>query len=155
MSTLKERFDEQVPIGGNEAFNNLRNEILSFIESELALRDEMWRKKTEGLKCAVPKNPFPRNLNDLETLTVKRIDDCLKYAGRLNYNRALTDLLSTDLSKESAPTKWTLTAPQNYRYMHSRGFIEAICEHGIGHHKGVHGCDGCCKEYCEITLKVI
>ena len=21
---------------------------------------------------------------------------------------------------------------------------EAICPHGIGHHKGVHGCDGCC-----------
>lgn len=33
---------------------------------------------------------------------------------------------------------------QNYRDMHARGFTEAICEHGIGHHKGVHGCDGCC-----------
>lgn len=23
---------------------------------------------------------------------------------------------------------------------------EAICPHGIGHHKGIHGCDGCCKD---------
>ena len=23
--------------------------------------------------------------------------------------------------------------------------VEAICAHGTGHHKGVHGCDGCCK----------
>ena len=29
--------------------------------------------------------------------------------------------------------------------MHSDGFKEAICQHGIGHHKGIHGCDGCCK----------
>lgn len=26
------------------------------------------------------------------------------------------------------------------------GLIEAICPHGIGHHKGVHGCDGCCAD---------
>lgn len=23
---------------------------------------------------------------------------------------------------------------------------EAICPHGIGHHKGIHGCDGCCQK---------
>lgn len=22
--------------------------------------------------------------------------------------------------------------------------IEWVCDHGIGHHQGVHGCDGCC-----------
>ena len=26
------------------------------------------------------------------------------------------------------------------------GLIEAICPHGVGHHKGIHGCDGCCKD---------
>ena len=26
----------------------------------------------------------------------------------------------------------------------SNGLIEAICDHGVGHHNGVHGCDGCC-----------
>lgn len=41
-------------------------------------------------------------------------------------------------------TKWKLTKPQNGRDMHDWGFIEAICSHGIGHHKGVHGCDRCC-----------
>lgn len=30
------------------------------------------------------------------------------------------------------------------RDMHSGTFYEAICPHGVGHHKGVHGCDGCC-----------
>ena len=34
---------------------------------------------------------------------------------------------------------------QKYRDMHPGLFIEAICPHGVGHHKGVHGCDGCCK----------
>lgn len=39
--------------------------------------------------------------------------------------------------------KWKLTEP-HWRDLHEPGFVEAICEHGIGHHKGVHGCDGCC-----------
>lgn len=34
---------------------------------------------------------------------------------------------------------------QHGRDMHPGVFVEAICPHGIGHHKGVHGCDGCCK----------
>lgn len=32
----------------------------------------------------------------------------------------------------------------NGRDMHGRGFTEWMCSHGIGHHKGIHGCDGCC-----------
>lgn len=31
------------------------------------------------------------------------------------------------------------------RDMHRYVFNEAICPHGVGHHKGVHGCDGCCE----------
>jgi hypothetical protein len=31
---------------------------------------------------------------------------------------------------------------QNHRDMHDAGFTELICPHGIGHHKGIHGCDG-------------
>lgn len=30
------------------------------------------------------------------------------------------------------------------RDLHPGIFIEAICDDGVGHHKGVHGCDGCC-----------
>jgi hypothetical protein len=39
---------------------------------------------------------------------------------------------------------WTL----HKRYSDLRGLLmtEAICEHGVGHHNGVHGCDGCCKD---------
>lgn len=37
------------------------------------------------------------------------------------------------------------------------GFIEAVCEHDVGHHRGIHGCDGCCadwpKEVEEATTK--
>lgn len=51
-------------------------------------------KMIKGLKCEVPKNSLPTTLNDLETFTVERIDDCLKYAGRFNYNKALSDLLA-------------------------------------------------------------
>lgn len=40
--------------------------------------------------------------------------------------------------------QWELSAPQNGRDMHNAGFVEALCPHGIGHHMGVHGCDGCC-----------
>jgi hypothetical protein len=35
--------------------------------------------------------------------------------------------------------KWTL----HERFFDSHR-IEAICPHGVGHHKGTHGCDGCC-----------
>ncbi len=41
--------------------------------------------------------------------------------------------------------KWVLS-PQVGRDMHSGIFVEAICTHGIGHHNGVHGCDGCCAD---------
>lgn len=38
---------------------------------------------------------------------------------------------------------WALSH-QHGRDMHRGEFVEAICPHGVGHHKGVHGCDGCC-----------
>ena len=40
---------------------------------------------------------------------------------------------------------WSLTPPQS-RDIHGTGFVEAVCSHGVGHHKGVHGCDGCCED---------
>ncbi len=40
-------------------------------------------------------------------------------------------------------SKWYLQR-QVGRDMHKYVFDEAICPHSIGHHKGVHGCDGCC-----------
>lgn len=43
------------------------------------------------------------------------------------------------------PKDWKLTK-FSYRDIHGSNFIEATCPHGIGHHKGVHGCDGCCAE---------
>ena len=39
--------------------------------------------------------------------------------------------------------EWTLTEP-HYRDIHGSHFVEARCPHGVGHHRGVHGCDGCC-----------
>jgi len=45
---------------------------------------------------------------------------------------------------QSTPNKdWTISR-QVGRDIHNSIFIEAICYHGIGHHRGVHGCDGCC-----------
>lgn len=41
---------------------------------------------------------------------------------------------------------WQLSK-QFGRDMHNSPFVEAICEHGVGHHKGVHGCDGCCSTW--------
>lgn len=38
---------------------------------------------------------------------------------------------------------WDLSV-QYGRDMHPGRFVEAICEHGVGHHKGIHGCCGCC-----------
>lgn len=43
---------------------------------------------------------------------------------------------------------WAIS-PQYGRDMHPGRFVEAICGHGIGHHKGVHGCDGCCSDVPE------
>ncbi len=43
-----------------------------------------------------------------------------------------------DDAPESPDMKW---------YIHRRsGRVEAICEHEVGHHNGVHGCDGCCAQ---------
>lgn len=35
--------------------------------------------------------------------------------------------------------KWELSK-QIGRDIHDNPFFEAICPHGVGHHKGVHGC---------------
>jgi hypothetical protein len=56
--------------------------------------------------------------------------------------------------KETNQEDWKLSA-QIDRDMHNENFVEAICAHGIGHHKGVHGCDGCCWNWPqEISDKV-
>lgn len=47
--------------------------------------------------------------------------------------------------KKTKPENWKLSK-QTGRDMHRGVFVEAICEHGIGHHNGVHGCDGCCSD---------
>lgn len=43
-------------------------------------------------------------------------------------------------------TKWELSV-QYGRDIHAGRFVEAICEHGVGHHRGTHGCDGCCADW--------
>lgn len=45
--------------------------------------------------------------------------------------------------KTTPKNEWKLTEP-HYRDIHGFDFVEAICAHGIGHHNGSHGCDGCC-----------
>ena len=56
--------------------------------------------------------------------------------------------------KETKPEKWELSN-QIGRDMHAYHFTEAICEHGVGHHWGVHGCDSCCANWPkEISDKV-
>jgi len=47
------------------------------------------------------------------------------------------------MSEEKKEEDWKLSKP-HWRDMHGLSFVEAYCSHGIGHHKGVHGCDGCC-----------
>jgi len=57
-------------------------------------------------------------------------------------------LRGTKFDENGKPMKkeeWKLSE-QYGRDMHPGLFKEAICPHGIGHHKGVHGCDGCCKD---------
>ena len=56
--------------------------------------------------------------------------------------------------EETKPENWKLSS-QIGRDMYNGVFVEAICEHGIGHHWGVHGCDGCCANWPkEISYKV-
>jgi len=56
--------------------------------------------------------------------------------------------------KTTKPEEWTLSREIG-RDMHRGIFIEAICAHGVGHHKGIHGCDGCCVNWPkEIANKV-
>ena len=35
-------------------------------------------------------------------------------------------------------------------YLNHRMYVtEAVCKHSVGHHKGIHGCDGCCENVPE------
>ncbi len=56
--------------------------------------------------------------------------------------------------KTTPPDEWKLIT-EYHRDVHKSPFTEAICAHGIGHHNGVHGCDGCCEGWPEeISNKV-
>jgi hypothetical protein len=53
------------------------------------------------------------------------------------------DLFDEKDAPEPVAKDWELSV-QGDRDMHRGSFAEAICPHGVGHHKGIHGCDGCC-----------
>jgi hypothetical protein len=46
--------------------------------------------------------------------------------------------------KQTNPEEWSVLSAVG-RDIHRGVFVEAVCAHGIGHHLGVHGCDGCCE----------
>ena len=56
--------------------------------------------------------------------------------------------------KTTKKADWKLLT-QHGRDIHAGVFTEAICSHGVGHHKGVHGCDGCCKDLPKELLRKI
>ena len=39
-----------------------------------------------------------------------------------------------------------LSKPWVRHYRDDKGIWEDICPHGIGHDRGIHGCDGCCTD---------
>lgn len=45
---------------------------------------------------------------------------------------------------KTKPEEWKIE--KRFSDIRENGLIEAICIHGIGHHLGIHGCDGCCKD---------
>lgn len=51
--------------------------------------------------------------------------------------------------KETKPEEWKFE--KRFSDIREDGLIEAICIHGIVHHDGIHGCDGCCT-YCPKEL---
>ncbi len=56
--------------------------------------------------------------------------------------------------KTTKPEEWKLL-PQTGRDIHSGIFVEALCAHGVGHHNGTHGCDGCCSDMPKDILKQV
>lgn len=54
-------------------------------------------------------------------------------------------------NKLKTPKGWKLWE-QHFRDIHKSPFFEASCPHGVGHHKGVHGCDGCCRKILETEM---
>lgn len=59
----------------------------------------------------------------------------------LTYDNPKLVLRSAVVGKDEQD--WTLHS--RWSDIRSNGLIEAICPHGVGHHLGIHGCDGCCK----------
>lgn len=56
----------------------------------------------------------------------------------------------------NTPEKWTIR--KRFSDIRSGGLVEAICPHGIGHHRGVHGChmkDGTLESCCSTCPKEI
>lgn len=79
---------------GNHKLMERTLEVESHIDSRLIEVLEGVKEQVKKERCTVPKDPFPKKPNDLAKLTIKEIDECLKYAGRVNYNKSIDDVLS-------------------------------------------------------------
>lgn len=53
-----------------------------------------------------------------------------------------------ELTRRTMETKKQLMKEDGWvrHYRNDKGVWEDICPHGVGHEKGIHGCDGCCKD---------
>jgi hypothetical protein len=77
---------------GGIAFSGMSFNWESFHKSSMCRLLERVRGEVEGIKCETGRDPFPRDLNEVVDLSLTQIDECLKFAGRINYNKALQEI---------------------------------------------------------------
>lgn len=99
----------------------------------------------------------PLTHNELDRLTAGEFRVAAWLLEKLQMTLLALKVPEPEKAKLKTKTKdargWTLDE-QFGRDMHPGRFVEAVCAHGLGHHRGVHGCDGCCPAPEDIWEKV-
>jgi hypothetical protein len=100
---------------------------------------------------------YPHKANELDDSKRRPDETWGEYSERDPEGAAAALQRAKEIIEENARIEnsggWHLTV-QYDRDIHAGRFVEAICFHDVGHHKGVHGCGGCCPAPKEIWDKV-
>jgi hypothetical protein len=99
---------------------------------------------------------YPHKSNELDDSKRRPDETWGEYSERDPEGAAAALQSAKEIIEESEALRrkeWSLSRRYG-RDMHSDPFVEAICAHAVGRHKGVHGCDGCCPAPKEMWDKV-
>lgn len=141
-------------------YKALKNHICRFNDGEqkCGCFDEGYRKAIKDFRKILNDNfwEVDRNLINFDLRELFKVEEKEVKKGKkfIKIDKKAFKNMKYQVSIDIAKGKDS-TIIHRHSDIRSGGLKEMICPHGIGHHRGTHGCDGCCglPEYQELMLK--